>query len=453
MVFFYRSSIGFCTNSIFTFDLIVNEVGYNQNFAQNVYIKDSDNERSIQYYFMPNIPMEIGAPVELLTNYKTAYEMVRERKGYGQSNLQQGLKSDSCRATRLQRNFLERDDVESIVAECSSARIRPLLHSVDKRIFCPLVELLRNGQQLTALQWVALNRIHWIVNVFRKKSRSEKCKEKVIEMDEKFANEVLPIFRRSSSNSTQRNIIDEHMKSGIYFELLEEICFPLRLELPQILDTATYCPSAVQLTESLCHSIADVYILRKPGQSDNAVSKMYAKFIEHSLRAMSEVTSGGQKSNDVQLTQIVKIIVVFASVYFKNSSYSMQTICKAIGLDFKYVKAAQSARSVQRSANGPVAATVKKPCARKDGKQTRPPSHFTFADLVYSGPPTIPFPVDKDGQWPDGWTQKSYRRTSGATIGRVDVYWFPPADLPKLRSRVEIRKYFEQQAKLQQIKK
>ena len=89
----------------------MNEVGYNKKFVQNVYIKDSDDERSIQYYFMPNTPMEIGVPVELLTNYKTAYESVRERKGYGLSNLQQGLKSDSCRATRLQRNFLEREDV------------------------------------------------------------------------------------------------------------------------------------------------------------------------------------------------------------------------------------------------------------------------------------------------------------------------------------------------------
>ena len=426
----------------------MNEVGYNKNFVQNVYIKDSDDERSIQYYFMPNTPMEIGVPVELLTNYKTAYESVRERKGYGLSNLQQGLKSDSCRATRLQRNFLEREDVASIIAECTSARIRPLLHSVDKRIFSPLVELLRNGQQLTTLQWVALNRIHWIVDVIRKKPRSEKCKATIIEMDEKFANEILPIFRRNSSNSTQQNIIDEQMKLGVYFELLEEICFPLRLELPQILDTAIYCPAAVQLTESLCHSIADIYILRKPGKSDKAVSRLYAKFIEHSLRAMNEVTCGGQQSNDVQLTQIVKIIVLFASVYFTNSSYSMQTICKSIGLDFKYVKAAQSA---QQSVIGRTAATVKKPCARKDGKQTRPP--FTYADQVYSGPPTIPFPVDKDGQWPDGWTQKTFRRTSGASKGSFDSYWYPPSGAPRLRSRVEIRKYFEQQDKLQQTKK
>jgi hypothetical protein len=64
----------------------------------------------------------------------------------------------------------------------------------------------------------------------------------------------------------------------------------------------------------------------------------------------------------------------------------------------------------------------------------RPP-----ADLVYEGPPTTKFPGE--GDWPDGWTQKTYKRASGNTVGRLDHYWLPTTKGPKLRSTVEVLRY------------
>jgi len=98
--------------------IAVNEIGHNTDRQQNVYIKDSFDSRVIKYYFMPNAPLKKGKPVELLTNYKSAYEEVRQRKGYGRRNLKHGTKSDDCLATRFERNFAEREDIEYLIASC-----------------------------------------------------------------------------------------------------------------------------------------------------------------------------------------------------------------------------------------------------------------------------------------------------------------------------------------------
>lgn len=426
-------------------------MGYNNNYIQNVYIKDSDDERSVRYFFMPDTPMEKGVPVELLTNYRSAYELVRERKGYGRNNAEHDLKSDSCRATCLQRNFVEREDIQNILNECSSVPwLRHLLQSIYTRIYCPILEFLRKGLEINSLQWVALLRIRWIINVFRQQVNNKKgvlmekklnasTKERKLnemertlnEMEKTVVKEVLPVLR-----------IHPHlteMRSDINFELLEEICFPVRLYIPHILDDARYCPAVVRFTELLCKAIADVYILKEPEQRNNLLPELHNKIMEYLPQAKSEIL---QQNNVMELTQIAVIIDAFASIYMKKSAYSMRNVCIALGLDYEHAKSAT--KSQLQFVDQPTAVKSTKPCARKDGKQTRP--DYVSAELVYFGPPTIPFPGNGN-QWPDGWTQKSYKRASGATKGRIDVYWFPPKGVPKLRSRVEVRGYLARQAK------
>ena len=427
-------------------------MGHNDKLVQNIFIKDSDDERSIRYFFMPDAPMEKGVPVELLTNYKSAYESVRERKGYGKNNVEHGLKSDSCRATCLQRNFAEREDVQNIINECSSVpRLSYLLRSIYKCTYCPLVEFLRKGQELTSLQWLALLRIHWIIKVFwqnvrckrgilmerkmnwgKKEGKFIEMEEMLNEMEKTFAEEVLP-FLPTSPCFTER-------RSDVYFELLEEICFPIRLKIPHILDTSIYSSVAVRFTESLCKSIAIVFILLKPEQRDE--KELHNRIMEYVSQAKIDVDLKNRQCSTVQLTQIAAIIDVFASTYLNNCPYSMQNVCSALDLDYEQTKAAT--KFLQQFVDQPTVVKSNKPCARKDGKQARPTC--IRAEIAYSGPPTIPFPGNGT-QWPDGWTQKSYKRASGATKGRIDDYWFPPGGTPKLRSRVEVCAYLARQAK------
>ena len=414
---------------------------------------------------MPDTPMEKGVPVELLTNYKSAYESVRERKGYGKNNVEHGLKSDTaCRATCLQRNFVEREDIRNIINECASvARLSYLLHSIDSCTYSPLIELLRKGQQLSSLQWVALLRIHWIINVFCEKVHKKKCiilqrkerklnelessERKLVEMDRKlnemettFSQKIKPLLSSILGLTAHEHYINAEITSNVRFELLEEICFPIRLQLPYILDTTKYCPAAVRLIESLSKSIAETCILRDQEKRDELLRELYHRFIDHLSQGKTDVLIGTPHKNSLHLTQIAVVTNAFASNYLKNTSYSLHNVCGALDLDYEHVKAATMKECVDQH----TAVNPSKPCARKDGKQTRPA--FLIPELVYSGPPTIPCPGDFC-QWPDGWTQKSYKRASGASKGHIDHYWYPPDGSKKLRSKVEICAYFRRQAK------
>jgi len=57
---------------------------------------------------------------------------------------------------------------------------------------------------------------------------------------------------------------------------------------------------------------------------------------------------------------------------------------------------------------------------------------------VYEGPPTRDLP----GGWPEGWTEKRYKRMGGTCKGNEDSYWFSPTEPPyKLRSRTEVQRF------------
>ena len=80
--------------------MYVNEVG-NSGSKENVLIRSADDSHTVEYYVRLMESTKPGQTVELLTNYGTPYEDVRERKGYGKKNLHQRDKSDDDLGARL----------------------------------------------------------------------------------------------------------------------------------------------------------------------------------------------------------------------------------------------------------------------------------------------------------------------------------------------------------------
>jgi len=76
-------------------------------------------EGTVYYYIRidEKHAMKKGDTVELLVNYGKHYEGVRERKGYGLVNLQEGLGGDWDEKAKLQRNFVERKEIENEIID------------------------------------------------------------------------------------------------------------------------------------------------------------------------------------------------------------------------------------------------------------------------------------------------------------------------------------------------
>ena len=82
--------------------MYVNEVGHTKAYKKNVLI-GAGGADGVHYYAMIDKTMKKGDTVELLCNYNTGYESVRERKGYGRGNLDGTVKSDDDDGALIQR--------------------------------------------------------------------------------------------------------------------------------------------------------------------------------------------------------------------------------------------------------------------------------------------------------------------------------------------------------------
>lgn len=58
---------------------------------------------------------------------------------------------------------------------------------------------------------------------------------------------------------------------------------------------------------------------------------------------------------------------------------------------------------------------------------------------IWNGPPDDYL---REGGWPPGWIKRVFQRASGKTKGATDDYWYPPDNGRRLRSMVEVRRYF-----------
>jgi hypothetical protein len=524
---------------------------------------------------MSSSPLIKGKPVELLTNYKSVYEEVRERKGYGRRNTKSGMKSDDCISTRLQRNFSEREDVQNIIEGTKSVmRLSWLIQAMDHDIFRPLIEMLRTRTKLSPLQWVAIRRVHWLVNVFREKIRqdSKTARDKSLwkfyepklnfylnDMDMIYY-ETFPPYIKHNQTSHKKEIQD-----AVDIELIEEICFDLRVCLPQVLDASVYCPIAIRLTKSLCNAIAKLRLFRESDDDEDSVrQKLLDKVFDCALQAQKEIfasvqqpeggyislqfTSGlnkdynlagnvdenmavalaydvfslrstttpkgitaaiveklddnnkhlveignqfvminsekfidvanfkalgsvpfdvckGERTDQINttwyiLTQVVLIVHGFAKIYLKGSSYSIVTLCNKLHVNIAHAEfivqlgmkedhgkcfkrfLQERLRSKPEREGRSEDSTYHQSRGNEGNKTRICGTACPRAELVYEGPPTTKFP--SHGDWPNGWIQRSYSRSSGETKGKIDHYWFPPGGKSKLRSSVEILRYLVQ---------
>ena len=93
-------------------------------------------EGAVYYYISidEQHAMKKGDKVELLVNYGKHYEGVRERKGYGLVNYDEGLGGDQDDKARLQRNFEERKEIENEIIDLSFMQVSYILFSLSLRM-------------------------------------------------------------------------------------------------------------------------------------------------------------------------------------------------------------------------------------------------------------------------------------------------------------------------------
>ena len=148
----------------------INECGHNPTLNPNVQIREK-NDRSVYYYLTLPKALKKGETIELLADYDESYEGVRERKGYGKANIEDGLKGDDHEPTALKRNFEERDFIAKLIGDLDTVGTFHLTEFVFSNILEPLDEVIRKylsagGEASpTCLQWVARLRLNWLADV------------------------------------------------------------------------------------------------------------------------------------------------------------------------------------------------------------------------------------------------------------------------------------------------
>jgi len=111
--------------------MYVNEVGHNLSLQENVKPLPSATSRSVSYYAYIEQSLRKGDEIELLTNYGTRYESMRERRGYGKNN---AVKSDEHNETRVIRNLAERKDIVALIRGMSEDGLYQLTTFLSSKI-------------------------------------------------------------------------------------------------------------------------------------------------------------------------------------------------------------------------------------------------------------------------------------------------------------------------------
>ena len=73
------------------------------------------------------------------------------------------------------------------------------------------------------------------------------------------------------------------------------------------------------------------------------------------------------------------------------------------------------------------------------------PNGMPSAIEIWAGPPDDD--LQENGGWPPGWLKRVFQRASGRSKGTFDAYWYPPNNIKKLRSMVEVRRHLNLPAK------
>jgi len=130
--------------------------------------------RSVTYFVNIDNPLEKGETVELLVNYKGKYEEIRERRGYGEANLFDGVKSDDDDVTRVQRNLKERFLTEESILSFNEDEIQQVVEFVTEKVSVGIKEATesfatrsKDDESTLLRQCIARRRLDWMANILR----------------------------------------------------------------------------------------------------------------------------------------------------------------------------------------------------------------------------------------------------------------------------------------------
>ena len=155
--------------------MYVNEVGHNLSLTENVKPLPSATSRSVSYYAYIEQSLQKGDEIELLTNYGTRYESMRERRGYGKNN---AVKSDNDNETRVIRNLAERKDIVALIrgmSEDGLCQLTTFLSSKIRKGLDDSTSFTCSGQASGDVksdlirQCVARRRISWVSTHLKKR--------------------------------------------------------------------------------------------------------------------------------------------------------------------------------------------------------------------------------------------------------------------------------------------
>lgn len=272
----------------------INEIGHDSRLKRNVHIRDKENG-SIHYYLDLKNPLKRGDTVELFVDYDQAYEDVRERKGYGIANIENGERSNSHEPTALLRYFDRREFVTEEIDNFSPLDIfytlEFIVENIQEPIDAVISEYIKKGQQIiqdkpTSFQLRARRRLHWLSDVFL--ARISNLLDMFPEdMPRDYApyNSLLKHSRRWADNmkwhsfakDTQslENVDDEAYKTLIAASR-EDVLYSLSKKIVMPLNEAMWCPAAVDLIKKL--SKYTVFVLSLGG--DDMFNHLMQKYLK-----------------------------------------------------------------------------------------------------------------------------------------------------------------------------
>eukprot|EP00529_Nitzschia_sp_RCC80_P002486 CAMPEP_0113495608 /NCGR_PEP_ID=MMETSP0014_2-20120614/29697_1 /TAXON_ID=2857 /ORGANISM="Nitzschia sp." /LENGTH=2073 /DNA_ID=CAMNT_0000389511 /DNA_START=205 /DNA_END=6426 /DNA_ORIENTATION=- /assembly_acc=CAM_ASM_000159 len=316
----------------------VNETGGDETLVENIF-PGQKNGCDVHYYFKSSVPISPGQTIELLVNYQDEYESVRERKGYGKLNKEGKVKSDEHLPSLLQRNFLERCDVEETIFPLGIRNFHQLLRflvNVRAQILVKVdgcLEAIESGKTPASLpysqQLVGLRRLEWLVDPTftshlarlskfaaesdrvssnAEEGNGESTTNTGTDQDSSARLAVSKLFEEGRDFLEQLrwpkwdrlltvlnanpDLVDdtgESFSNAFETEMIEEITFPSRFMLLYPMDESTWCPVAQDLTRKLCAATASHLWSKNDKNPQSDLSELKAVYMQRTLEAAEKV--------------------------------------------------------------------------------------------------------------------------------------------------------------------
>lgn len=312
----------------------INEVGHSPNLKANVHIREKD-DRSVFYFLKLVKSMKKGETVELLANYDDSYESIRERKGYGKENIENGMKSDEHEPTALERNFEDRIQMQESIVDLNVVDLFHLTEFAFENVLVPLdafIEKYLNDDSSfvkpSSLQWVARHRLSWVADLIL--DRSVRLLQKT---DPGFSRNLLLQVKEWGKamkwNQYGRSVEflaerDAEACAALKSSSREEILYRMSKKIVKPLNESMWCEVSVALIKSMCDDVATSLLLEE-GERERFLSQ---EFFAGALAAMEMIQTACQSDDFLPLTFVSNVakdeIVSEATVKdfdgFKNES-------------------------------------------------------------------------------------------------------------------------------------